>query len=314
MPSPLFPPRLRPGDLIGIAAPAGPVTDAARIERGVRYLERLGYRVLVGSHAARVHGYCAGTDDERLKDLHALFRDDRVRAIVALRGGYGSSRLLSRLDYRMIARHPKILTGFSDLTALQLALWTKCRLVTFHGPMLSSDFGDRVDPVVEEEFWRLLTAPAIPLRVVPRPGGKTRMLAAGRTIGRLLGGNLSLIVTLLGTPYSPSFAGGILFFEEVGEEPYRIDRMLTHLRNAGGLRGVRGLLTGRFTDCLPGDPARPGRLVGDILEEMAGEMHVPFLAGLPVGHLRRKTTLPIGVRAALDAGRGTLDLLEAAVC
>jgi muramoyltetrapeptide carboxypeptidase len=311
--NPLLPPRLRRGDCIGIVAPAGPVADLSLIERGVRYLERLGYAVAVGKHAARTHGYLAGTDRQRLEDLHAMFRDPRVRMIMALRGGYGSSRLLSAIDYRMIARNPKILAGFSDLTALQLALWKKCRLVTFHGPMLASDFSGRIDPFTEEQFWRLITSPSVPERIHRDSKARAGIATGERATGRLLGGNLSLIVSLLGTPFQPSFNGGILFFEEVGEEPYRIDRMLTHLQNAGILKRLHGIASGQFRDCGPDDPHRPSLTLRRILVETAERTGVPFLSGLPFGHIRRKVTIPIGVRAGLDPERGTLDLLEAAV-
>ena len=312
-PPPLLPPRLRHGDLIGIIAPAGPVADGSRIERGVRYIERLGYSVVVGRNVTRVHGYLAGTDEERLSDLHTMFRDHRVKAIMALRGGYGSTRLLSRLQYRLIARNPKILIGFSDLTALQLAIWNGCHMVTFHGPMLSSDFAGPSNHFTEELFWRLVTSPSIPERLPMPRSPRPRSLNGGSANGRLLGGNLSLLVSLLGTPYQPSFSGSLLFFEEVGEEPYRIDRMLTQLRNAGVFRKVRGILTGQFSDCVPADKTRPSLTIDDILGEIPEQTGVPFLTNLPFGHVGRKLTLPIGVRACLDADRRTLDLLEPAV-
>lgn len=311
--SPLVPPRLRRGDCIGIIAPAGPVADVSRIERGVRYLERLGYTALVGRHAARTHGYLAGTDAQRLEDLHAMFRDPRVRMIMALRGGYGSTRLLSAVDYGMIARNPKILAGFSDLTALQLALWTMCRLVTIHGPMLASDFSGRTDASTEEHFWRLVTTPSVPERIARGRTARAEVHTGGRATGRLLGGNLSLIVSLVGTPFQPAFKGSILFFEEVGEEPYRVDRMLTHLRDAGVFRRLHGLVAGQFTDCSPKDRRRPSLTLRQVLAETAEHAGVPFLSGLPFGHVRRKVSLPIGVRAAVDAESGTLDLLEPAV-
>lgn len=305
----LLPPRLRRGDLIGIVAPAGPVTDASRIEKAVRYFERQGYRVAVGAHAGRVHGYLAGTDGERLEDLHAMFRDPRVRALVALRGGYGTTRLLPLLDFRLIRRNPKIVCGYSDLTALQLALWHACRLVTFHGPMAGPDFAGPLDPVTEERFWTMVTAPAVPCRlatVAAAPASARR-----RTTGRLLGGNLSLLVSLLGTPFQPSLSGAVLFIEEVGEEPYRIDRMLTQLRNAGVMDRLRAILTGRFEDCAVKDPRRPSFSTGEVLAGHAGALL--HLAALPFGHVSRKVTIPIGVPVAVDGDAGTVDLLAPAV-
>lgn len=307
------PGKLHRGDTIAVISPAGPLLDTARLDRGVRYLERMGYHVLVGKSATRVHGYLAGTDRQRLDDLHAMFADKRVKAIIAVRGGYGITRLLSRIDYTLIRRNPKILAGFSDVTALQLALWKKCRLVTFHGPMVSADMAGRIDPFTEEQFWRAVTS--------TRPAGRIRFpksvhlrtLHGGVTSGRLLGGNLSLVCSLLGTPYQPGFNDAILFLEEIAEEPYRIDRMLTQLRNASILHSAKGMLTGQFTDCGPADPKKPSFTVPRVLRENALLTSHPFLANLPFGHVRRKLTLPIGIRARLDAGRRTLELMEPAV-
>ena len=155
---PLKPARIRKGDLVGVLAPASPIGDPARIEQGVRYLEGLGYRVRVGESVRNEHGYLAGTDEERLDDLHRMVKDRAVRMIIALRGGYGTPRLLARLRPRLFARDPKVLVGFSDLTGLQLALWESCRLVTFHGPMLGVDFAGVIDPYTEEMFWGLVTS------------------------------------------------------------------------------------------------------------------------------------------------------------
>ncbi|MGA9115328.1 MAG: LD-carboxypeptidase [Bacteroidota bacterium] len=307
------PERLRKGDLVGIVAPSGPVLDTGKVERGVRYLERLGYRVAVGRHTCRVHGYLAGGDEERAEDLHAMFADGRVRAVMALRGGYGAGRLLRLLDWRLLARNPKILVGFSDLTALQLALWRKCHLVTFHGPMLVSDLAGSPDRATEESLWRMLTSGRRPGLLRLPPSSRPTPLHGGRTAGRLIGGNLSLLVSLLGTPFMPRLGDAILFFEEVGEEPYRIDRMLNHLATAGVLARARGCLAGRFTDCSPRDRTRPSLSLEDVLAETASRLGVPFLSGLPFGHIRTKITLPIGITARMDAGRGKLELLEAAV-
>ncbi len=309
----LKPPRLRKGELIGIVAPASPVEDESRIDRGVRYLEKLGYDVVVGRHVTRVRGYLAGTDRERAEDLHTMFRDRRVKAIIALRGGYGSPRLLSHLDYRLIARHPKVFAGSSDLTALQLALWKQCRMVTFHGPMLAPDFAGPIDGYAEEMFWRLVTsnrkAGALPL---PK-GTQPKSLRRGKTAGRLLGGNLSILVTLPGTPYQPDFRRSAFFIEDIGEEPYRIDRMLTHLRNAGVLSHVSAILCGQFTDCEPKNRSHPSLSLAEVLADGARSVNVPFITNLPFGHVTSKMTLPVGVRVAVDAGKGAVELLEAAV-
>ena len=307
----LKPLHLRKGDLIGVISPAGPIADHSRIERGVRYLEGQGYRVTVGEHAAKSTGYLAGEDRERLSDLHAMFRNKKVKAIICVRGGYGTTRLLLFIDYTLIKRNPKILTGFSDVTALQLALWKKCGLITFHGPMLGVEMASPMDPLTEESFWTNITSEhAIgPLLLPDEP----QTLHSGKAAGRLIGGNLSLIVSLLGTPYQPDFSGSILFAEDAGEEPYRIDRMLTQLRNAGILSRTRAILAGQFTNCTPKDGATASLTTDHVLADVAQAAAKPSLSNLPFGHVGRKITLPVGLRVRVDADARTIDYLEPAV-
>jgi len=309
----LKPRRLKKGDLIGIVTPASPVSDASRIEKGVQYLERLGYSVAVGANVGEVHGYLAGTDEERLSDLHGLFADRRVKAIIALRGGYGTPRLLSQLNYRLISRNPKILVGYSDITALQLALWRKCGLVTFNGPMAAVEMANTIDPYTEEMFWQTLTSTKRVGRISFPADSQPTVLHPGKSLGRLIGGNLSLIVSLMGTRYFPSVTDTVLFLEEIGEEPYRVDRMMTQLRNANLLSTCNAVLTGQFTDCLPKDQSKPSQSVDEILHEAARVAAKPFLANLPFGHLPLKMTLPIGVRVRVDAGTPSIEYLESAV-
>ena len=308
----LKPQQLKKGDLIGIVSPASPPADSSCIERGVRYLERLGYNVAVGDHAARVHGYLAGTDDERLADLHGFFADRRVKAIIAVRGGYGTPRLLPKLNYSLIARNPKILGGYSDLTALQLALWKRCRLITFHGPMAGVEMADSIDSFTEEMFWSLLTSTK-KLGQLNLSGFHPVSLCSGKASGRLLGGNLSLVTSLTGTRYLPDMRDGILFLEETGEEPYRVDRMMMQLCNAGILSACGGIVAGQFTDCIPKDQSRPSLTVDDILTETALRSGKPFLSNLPFGHVPQKMTLPIGLRTSIDASERTMSFLESSV-
>ncbi len=308
----LVPPRLRPNDLVGLVSPAGNVEDSSRIENAVRYLEKLGFRVRVAAHAARVHGYLAGTDRERAEDLHAMFADARVRAVFCLRGGYGATRLLPLLDYRLIARHPKIFVGYSDITALLLAFWKKCRLVTFHGPMAAVDWGSGAEPDDEGFFWELLSSP-LRRRAIPVKAAGRIHRCGGRATGRLLGGNLSLVASLAGTPFMPDFTRCILFLEEVNEEPYRVDRMLIQLRNSAVLRRSSGFLLGQFSRCLPQDPSRPSLNIPEILDEIIAPLRKPLLLNLPFGHLGQKLTLPVGVRAAVDAEKRELALQESPV-
>ncbi|MBX2992364.1 MAG: LD-carboxypeptidase [Bacteroidetes bacterium] len=309
----IHPPKLKKGDLIGIISPSSPIADASRIEKGVRYLESLGYRVLVGENVGKTSGYLAGTDEQRVADLHAMFSDSRVKAIICVRGGYGTPRLLSLFNYNLAARNPKILVGFSDVTALQLALWKKCRLVTFHGPMAGVEMANQIDPFTEELFWRLLTASkkigAIHFPSEPAP----ESLVQGKASGVLLGGNLSLVVSLMGTQYQPDFTNSILFLEEIAEEPYRVDRMLTQLRNGLVFSKANGMLLGQFTDCKPLDATKPSHSAQQVLEDAVKKFGKPVLANLPFGHVPKKLTLPLGVNVKLNSTTKTLRFLEAAV-
>jgi len=308
-----FPARLRQGDLIGLVAPASPLDDTGRVERGVRYLEGLGYRTLVAPHVSQRVGYLAGTDKQRADDLHAMFTDRRVKAIFCVRGGYGSPRLLGALNYRLIARHPKIFVGYSDITALLLALWSECSLVSFHGPMAGVEMAGSMDPVTEESFWRILTDASSGMGL-----GAGTVLTDGRgprrpVRGRLIGGNLSLCASLVGTAYQPDFLRSILFLEDIGEEPYRIDRMVTQLRNAGIFSRVTAVVLGSFTNCVPNDASSPSLSVDEIMRENAAMTGKPHATGFPFGHEEHFVTFPVGVRANLDLKSGKLELLEAAV-
>jgi muramoyltetrapeptide carboxypeptidase len=309
----LKPPRLRRGDLIGLVAPASPPVDWTLIEKGVRYLEGLGYRTRLGRHVGAGHGYFAGTDEQRAEDFNSLLRDREVRAIFAVRGGYGTPRLLPMIDYAAARRDPKIIVGYSDVTALQMALWRRAGLVTFAGPMLASDLGARRNRFAEEQLWRLLTSRA---RVgdLRQPTGQPMIKRhGGRAEGRLLGTNLSMLISSLGTPYSPDYRGALLVLEDVGEQLHRLDRMLTQLRNAGVLRRIRGLILGAFTQCVPSDSARPFLAQEEIIDEMLEWCPQPAVEGFAFGHVAAKVTIPLGCQASLNADSGSLSVLESAV-
>lgn len=306
----LRPPRLRRGDLIGVVAPASPVADPSRVEAGVRYLEGNGFHVKVGNHASCANGYLAGSDKERAEDLHTMVEDAEVAAIMCLRGGFGVTRILPLLDFDLFRNSPKILVGFSDITALQLALWRHCRLITYHGPMVAVDFGEAADPITEQSFWECVMDGSRG-RVVHLEG-KTPLAVYGPGLarGRLLGGNLSLLAAMTGTPFMPGFQGTIFFLEEVGEEPYRIDRMLTQILQGGVLRGISGILGGEFRDCTP----RTASLsIADLFTALASSTGVPCAIGARFGHVPSKITLPVGSLAELDTSNGTITMLEDAV-
>jgi muramoyltetrapeptide carboxypeptidase len=307
------PPALPRGATIGIISPSSPQRDEARLERGVRYLESLGYQVKIGRHVyARHGGYLAGTDEQRAEDLHAMFRDPDVSAIFCARGGYGCARILPLVDFGLIRRHPKIFVGFSDVTVLQLALLKRTGLVTFSGAMPSVDMADGFEPIAEEQFWRVLTERR-------RPGALHQPLALniirrGRTEGRLLGGNLSVLVSLLGTGYLPELGGSILALEDVGEATYRIDRMLVQLSMATARRPAAGVIYGSWSQ--PDSPSglTPHRDVEEVLQERLDIAAGPILSNLLYGHQAQKFTLPIGVMARLETARGgSLTLLEGGV-
>jgi muramoyltetrapeptide carboxypeptidase len=309
----LKPRRLRRGDVIGLVAPASPPKDWTRVEKGVRYLERLGYRVRLGRHLQAEHGYLAGSDEQRAEDLNGFLRDREVRAIFAVRGGYGTPRLLPLIDYGAARRDPKIIVGYSDITALQMALWRRTGLITFAGPMLATDLAARRDPFAEEQFWQMLTsndrAGELPQ---PRPKRLLRR-HPGRARGRLLGTNLSLLVSSLGTPFSPDYQGALLLLEDVGEQFHRLDRMFTQLRNAGVLGRISGLILGQFTSCVPNDPTRPFLRPAAIFSEMLEWFSQPAVEGFAFGHVATKLTIPLGCLARLNADEGRLELLESAV-
>ncbi len=309
----LKPPRLRPGDLIGLISPASAPSSADTIEQGVRYLERLGYRVKVGEHAATVRGYLAGTDDQRATDLNTMIRDPEVRAIIAVRGGYGSTRILSMVDYRALKRQPKIIVGYSDITALQLAIFCRTGLVTISGPMSGVEMLDNIDPYTEENFWRVITSRSKVGRL-GNPGNEPlNILRGGIGVGRILGGNMATLAALLGTSFAPSFREAILILEDVDEAPHRIDRMLSQLENAKILGRISGLVFGKFTDCVPTDPSKPYLTVDQILENVSHRVEVPVISNLQYGHIPKKLSIPIGLKAKVDGKKGAIEVLEAAV-
>ena len=309
----LRPKALRRGDVIGLVAPAGALWRPDRVEGCVRYLEGQGYRVEVGAHALGNDGAFSGTDDERLCDLNGMLRDPRIRAILALRGGYGTPRLLDRIDYAAVRRDPKIVVGYSDITALQMALYRKTGLVSFSGPLGAVEFASAPDPVTEESFWRLVTSRRTRVRL-PLPDDEplvTRQTGLGE--GPLLGGCLSLVVALLGTPFSPDYRGAVVALEDVHEQFHRIDRMMTQLRLAGVLGRATGLLLGRFTHTTAADPAHPFHDLEAVWQSVLQGVTAPILAGFPYGHVPRKVTLPWGIPVRVDGKKQAVSLLESAV-
>jgi muramoyltetrapeptide carboxypeptidase len=309
----LKPPRLRRGDVIGLVSPASTPSMQEKVNKGVQYLEGLGYRVKIGRHVMAQYGYLAGTDEERAADLNDMLRDSSVKAVFALRGGYGTPRILDLIDYAAVRRNPKIVVGYSDITGLQLALLRKTGLVTFSGPMVAVEMWDHIDPFTEESFWSMVTSN---FRVGTLRNPDDEPLVAhnkGKASGILMGGNFSLLASLMGTPYLPTFTKAILVLEDVDEAPHRVDRMFAQMRHAGVFKKIAGLVLGRFTDCVPGDPSKPHLTTEQVLQETISAIDCPALSNLQYGHIAKKLTVPFGLRATLDTRTRSLSVPEGAV-
>jgi len=304
------PPRLEKGQTIGVIGPAGPM-QPERLEHGIEYLKWRGFQVKLGSHIHDRFGYLAGIDKARLDDLHDMTSDPEVHAIFCTRGGYGSPRLLHRIDYNLFRQHPKIFVGYSDITALQLALWARANLATFTGPMVAVEMGKGISEFTENHFWETLQSTQPPDRMTD-VSGPLQIIQSGTARGRLLGGCLSLVTTLVGTSFLPDLTGSILFLEDIGEEPYQIDRRLMQLKLSGILGKISGLVFGQFHDCAPEKPDESLNLE-QVIREVVSDLNIPVVMNLPYGHIDTKYTLPIGVEAVLNADHGYLEILESGV-
>jgi muramoyltetrapeptide carboxypeptidase len=315
---PIKPRRLAYGETIGIVAPASAPPDPKAIDRSVAVLERLGFKPKLAPKVRNRWGFLAGNDRDRAGDLMKMFADRKVDAILCVRGGYGTARLLPRLDYRVIRANAKIFVGYSDITSLHCAFLAKANLISFHGPMLNSDFIQKDFPdFTRQSFLRTLLEPVAPGSISRGYRKQTvSILRHGIASGPLVGGNISILCASLGTPYQASFKDSILFFEDLDEVPYRFDRMLTQLLNAGLLQQVAGIAIGINKNCQ--DPkARTAKEYRQTLEDVFRErllpLKIPIVAGLPFGHIPLNATLPVGVRVTLDAVNGDLLVTEPAV-
>ncbi len=303
---------LKKGDTVALIAPASTPATHERITNSVKYFEKLGYRVALGKHIESKYGYLAGTDAERLDDLHTMFRRKDVKAIFFIRGGYGSIRLLPFIDYKLIGGNPKIVVGYSDATALFSAIYKKTGLQSLlFGPMPGVDIWNGFDHFAEESLWRNLTSRKayglLPAKKDELDAlGKSRR---GTSEGRVVGGNLAVFSSILGTPYAPNLSGCILLFEDVGEEPYRIDRYLAQLRAAGAIDRAKGILLGQFTDCTP-VKGRPSLTMKQVFKDYFGEVTSPVVTNLPFGHIRRQWTIPFGAKVLIE---GTMISVREAV-
>ncbi len=291
-----LPRAVREPATIGICAPSGRV-DEASLALGVARLKDLGHRVVIPEETLHTWRYFAGTDAERLAGFHALVDDPSIDLVMAARGGYGITRLLPRIDWSRVAASGKAFVGFSDFTAFNMAAYACSNLLTFHGPMLSIDFGkEEPDTFMEQHFWMALGRDSHRIEDI----ACEHEYAERRIDGTLWGGNLSLLAHLAGTPYFPAIEGGILYVEEVSEEPYAVERLFHQLYHSGTLARQRALVLGDFTDCVPTNPVRYPYSMDEVIETLRALLPFPVLTGLPFGHVARKATLPFGAPGTLS--------------
>jgi muramoyltetrapeptide carboxypeptidase len=309
----ILPPRLKPGDTVGLITPSSYVSDPDELAFAKRFCEFFQLKWKLGKNVGQRYGYLAGTAQQRVDDLHAMFSDREVRGVFCVRGGYGSAQMLDRIDYGLIRDNPRVFLGYSDITALHTAIGQRTGLVTFHGPVSLSHLTEWSQQHLQAAVFASEAIGAVtnPPESNPLRASHTmRTVRGGRATGALAGGNLTLLSTTLGTPYAIETAGRILLLEEVGEDIYRIDRMLTQLRLAGKLQTAAGILVGECKDCPP-----PGRdsaySLGEVIDYLLADLGIPVLYGLSFGHTLDQVTLPLGVRATLDADLQTLTVTQA---
>lgn len=310
------PPRLRAGDEVGLVAPAGAIWESVDIEIAQEVARAFSLEPRLGVHVRDRHGYLAGKDEDRAADVNRFFADPQVKAVLAIRGGWGCARILPHLDWEAIGRNPKVVAGFSDITGLHCGLHAKTGLVTFHAPnALASWPAFTVDQfrrvVFEGEAVTMANPPGGQDRLVQREN-RTRTITPGRARGRLVGGNLTVLTALVGSAYLPSFDGAILFLEDAREDIYRVDRMLTQLRLASLLGRLRGFVFGSCSKCEAGG-GYGSLTLEEVLDEHVRPLGVPAYEGAMIGHQERQFAVPVGVEVEMDATAGTLTMLEPAV-
>jgi muramoyltetrapeptide carboxypeptidase len=310
------PKRLKKGDTVGLITPAGYI-DKSDLNEAIENIEKLGLKPYYTDRILDRYGYLAGKDEVRAADLNHMFQNDKVDGIFCVRGGYGVARILRMINYDAIKANPKVLVGYSDITALHYAIFSQTGLVTFHGPVATSTFNEfsvnnLINVIMNPHEKTVLTPADDSLR---GSDFEIYTIRGGKAKGELIGGNLSLAVTFLGTPYDVSYKNKILYLEEIDEKPYRIDRMLTHLYQAGKLEEVSGIALGIFRKC----DAKVGSAKGEqtlslkeVLYDRLFNLGIPVVYGLSFGHVENKYTIPFGINAELDVYKRTLTLTEAA--
>lgn len=305
---------LQKGDTVGVITPSSSITRD-NYEKLLSNLEKLGLNPQYSENMRVKKGFLAGTDEQRIADIHAMFEAPEIKGIICARGGYGAQRLLPGINFNLIQKNPKLFIGYSDITALLLAIYKQTGLICFHGPNGDSEFSDfslqQFQQLIFENKAGTLAVsdPSLP----PEFKDSWKVIRPGLVHGELIGGNLTLISTLMGTPYEPDFSGKIVFLEDIGESPYRVDRMLTQLLISGKLQKAHGIALGIFTDCeeKADDPDFPDTFsLAEIIQERLGKLNIPAAYGFPFGHIPYNGILPMGIRAVMDTANGQIRLLE----
>lgn len=305
------PKSLKFGDTIGIISPSSPTTEE-NVEKAQKVIEDMGFKVKMGKSPYEKYGYLSGRDDIRARDINEMFADKEVDGIICMRGGYGTPRILDLIDYNTIKENPKVFVGYSDITALHIAFNQIADLVTFHGPMVSSDMIDDFSPLSRDSLLETVMKGQPIGRISNIPDEEVVTINGGITEGEIIGGNLSLIVDTIGTPYEIDTRGKILFIEEISEEPYTIDRMLSQLRLSGKLEMAKGIILGDFNNC---DPKKPEESLSleEVIRDLIKPLEKPSIFNYQAGHCNPMITIPFGTKVRLDADKGELTILESCV-
>ena len=319
-PATIKPKRLAAGDTVALVSPANATFNSVDLEIATESLTALGFKVRKSEHMMERHGFLAGQDKARAEDINKAFADKSVAAVHAIRGGWGSARLLPYLDFDTIRRNPKVMIGYSDITALHLAIHAKTGLVTFHGPIglgrwdpYSLDYYKRVLFNGEQVTYSNKQGISSERNALTQVEFRTRTITPGKARGKLVGGNLTVLTAILGSPYVPDWDDAILFCEDVGEELYRVDRMITQLKLAGVLGKIKGFVFGTCSECGPGNGNYGALTLEEIFNDHIKPLGVPAWQGAMIGHAQPQWTLPEGAQVEVDAAAATITLLEAAV-
>jgi len=309
----LLPKAIQKGDTVGLVSPSAATADRMQFTFAAEALEGLGFQVKLGKNLKNRYGHLAGPDEQRAEDLNDMFSDKDIKAIICIRGGSGASRILPMLDYKAIAKNPKPLLGYSDITALHCAIQSQTGLITFHGPMGSGSWNsfnveqfEKVFIEKEKVTYQNIHGESDDLVV---KSNRIQTLKGGKAEGKILGGNLTVLTSISGSPYYPDFRDAILFIEDIGEDPYKVDRMMSTLKLNGTLDLIKGFIFGQCSDCEPGGGY--GSLTLDqVLDDYILPLKIPAYSGAMIGHIAKQFIIPVGAQVAMDADKGTISLLE----